>query len=76
MREKFSEEFKPPTKKQIFDDSLVSVINCISKCELDDSYFETKLNMKKDENNEMRKHYEKNNSELETHHNGEEFEEN
>ena len=74
MREKFSEEFKPPTKKQIFDDSLVSVINCISKCELDDSYFETKFNMKKDDN-DMKKHFEKNNSELETHHNGEDFEE-
>jgi len=78
MRDKFSEDNKKQTKKQDFDDSLLSVINCISKYELDDSYFDNKISLKnaKDENNNLKKHYEKNNSELETYHNGEDLDEN
>lgn len=73
MREKFSGTIrKEPPKRQYFDDSLLSMINCISKYEMDDSGFDNKLmNFKnqRDELNDFKKRDDNDNSELETHHN-------
>lgn len=80
MKEIFSENCTKLKKRQAFDDSLLSLINCISKNEINDSNFMIKIKNPKDENidikMEQQVNFEKNYSDLETFHNGDMNEEN